>query len=104
MLLQNCQKYLKPNGQVIFTTPNAYSYRSVLRQFFLNTVRQHYQHVAIYDYGTIKNCLERHEFEIKEFYYVQEYGKNIFEKLIDITVYFFKASFCSNLIVVAKRK
>ena len=39
MLLQNCQKHLKSNGKLILTTSNAYSYRSIFRQFFLNVVR-----------------------------------------------------------------
>lgn len=63
--LEGLKKYLKPEGQVMITTPNAFS----LFRFFGNVAganKENPQHVLVQNKETLKQLLERHGYEVVE--------------------------------------
>ena len=100
-MLENCKNYLNKNGKLIISTPNAYNYRNILRQFFLNHVIQDKEHVCIFDKETIIYSLKRHGYKLSLFSYLQIKPVNKLHRLIDFVFCFLKKSFAPGILVIA---
>lgn len=102
--LDYTKNYLKKDGKLIITTPNAYNYRNIFRQFFFNHVVQHEEHTCIFDKETIRNSLERHGYEVTFFSYLYIVPKIFLHKVLDYIFCKLKKSFAPNILVIAKVK
>ena len=101
MMLENCKHYLKKSGKLVITTPNAYNYRNIVRQFFFNHVIQDKEHVSIFDKETITQALERHNYKVSFFSYLHIKPLNKIHHFIDLMICRLKKSFAPGILVTA---
>ncbi len=69
LFLDNMYKHLKDNGVFIITTPNVFAIRYLVLNIFKKNLIPNKEHVCWFDYHTLKELCNRHNFNIKESYY-----------------------------------
>ena len=99
--LQNIGTLLKPDGQVIITTPNAYNIFSLLKLMF-RYESNHIEHTAYFSYLTIKKLLEMNEFNIREFYFSYDRESKLIKKFIKLSLMKIFPQFSPGILVVAE--
>lgn len=72
LFLANMYKQLKPNGQIIITTPNTFSINYILRAFFFGRVPLFKEHVNAYTDTLLYELLRRYGFKVVKVHYSTE--------------------------------
>jgi SAM-dependent methyltransferase len=65
LMLENLKRILAPDGEIIFTTPNAFGLPNYLR-FMMGRFREGTDHVQAHSYYTLCHLLRRHGYEVVE--------------------------------------
>lgn len=76
IFLDNMNKQLKEDGRLILTTPNTYCLRYVLKNIVTGMVVPNPQHTFYFDYFTLKELCERHNFVVEKSYYFFDMKSN----------------------------
>ncbi len=79
----NIKCLMKPNSELIISTPNAFALGNIFRMLF-GIEKNHPEHLSYYSFLTLENLLNRFGFIVKDFYYSKSsiIDKNIFVKLV----------------------
>ncbi len=94
IFLENMKKHLSESGVFIITTDNAHG-AMFIKDYLIKRPNINPQHCMFFSRETFKELLDRHEFEIEEFYYYDDAWKWLFKIF---------PQFSSNFIVVCKPK
>lgn len=98
---QNIKSFLKPDGQVIISTPNAYNVFSLLKLMF-RYESNHIEHTAYFSYLTIKKLLEMNGFNIRDFYFSHDREARFITKIIKLSLMKIFPQFSPGILVVAE--
>lgn len=101
--LLSLRKLLKPNGEIICTTPNALSYEYQLKLFFHRPFTRH-QHTAWYCRVTLGNLMKYSGFNESKFNYgvYWKTSKNIFRKIFEPILFKINEEYASHLLGIYK--
>lgn len=82
--LNSVRAHLKPDGKLIMTTPNPWAFHRFKKAFLYNDVPSNPEHTCWFDERTLRQLLNRHEFEVKNIAYVRPSQAGISRVLYDL--------------------
>ena len=101
--LQNLQKLLLPNGEVLISTINAYNPFSILKLLF-RYESNHIEHTAYFSYLTLKRLLYMNGFIIQEFYFAYDEKNEFYKRLIKLVQQKLFPQLSQGILLVARKK
>jgi 2-polyprenyl-3-methyl-5-hydroxy-6-metoxy-1,4-benzoquinol methylase len=104
LFLQSCKKNLKDSGIIIITTPNAFSFRHILRGVIFGVVPTNDEHTAWFTPVTLKRLAELNGLTITEGYYSFDYHTSKIKYYVERFFGFLRPAYSPNLIAILKKK
>lgn len=104
LFLETVKSHLKQNSLFILTTDNCYGLRSLKAVFFSDGIQPNKEHSMAFEEEVLRQLLERHGFQITDFYYYNgPYSNPIKKRLID-TLCHIRKSWAWQMLAVCKVK
>lgn len=107
LFIENCRKWLKDDGVLILTTPNA---RSIFKFTgdFIGKWNEGWQHILAHNRSTIKHLLEFYDFKTEriDFFVYRGYRRNILNKIayyVCIPLFILRPTLAHQMFIVAKK-
>lgn len=101
--LESMWRALKPDGELILTTPNAYSLTGILNVMLLGRERCHPEHVCLYSPQTLRYILERHGFKIEQFHLTTRPARWFFFRWLRKLATCMNRKLAEKLVVIARK-
>ena len=104
IFLKNMHMHLKNSGRFIITTPNAYALRYTIKHLLSGIVVPNSQHAFYFDYFTLKELCERHDFLVEESYYFFDFQPSFLKNLVYKVFTCIHKSYAPRIMFVLKKK
>lgn len=98
--LQNMRSLLKPGGQILISTVNAYNIFSFVKLLF-RYESNHIEHTSYFSYLTIKQLLWMNQLQIDEFYFAHDYPKKFLTRMVKYFFYRLTPQYSQGILVLA---
>ncbi len=103
-LIECCKKHLKDSGILIITTPNAFSFRNLLRGILLGVIPTNEEHTCWFTPITFRKLCETQGIDIFEYYLYFNPESSKIKYLIERLICFFRPSYGPNMLFILKPK
>lgn len=95
MFFSGIKFFLKNNGILILSVPNAHAVKSFIRILLLRKELIHPDHVYYFSQATIDHFCNRYGLKIREVFYYLTKSKNIVKRLVFLPFFYFIKYLCS---------
>lgn len=100
----NVRRHLKANGLLIITTPNPQAFEFFLQKLLFGKTLINPYHTHWQNEITLKYLLESNEFELINYFFVEERAQNLRGKIFQILFLWLPQCFARNGIYIAKKR